>query len=233
MTKFIVHIYREMKLSYADIEADTPQDAAAIARDKPTADADNVEDCEGQNLAALVDVAGDEDFSQSVTVDFEPERHRKAASALLAACRLVVARWEHGDLAEAARACGEAIAVAEDALPSVRSPLEITEDEFDRRFSPVTNHLNPNACWGSGETGGCLFETYGEELEFVRRQDARTVWTFVDGDDGDQYLLSGFHFVNRIGYLISTMPVPEGADIQVRIPMENPDDAETGKAAEA
>jgi hypothetical protein len=31
------------------------------------------------------------------------------ALASLAACRLVVERWEHGDLAEAARACQEAI----------------------------------------------------------------------------------------------------------------------------
>jgi hypothetical protein len=36
-----------------------------------------------------------------------------AAPALLAACRMVVDRWERGDLAEAARACGDAIAQAE------------------------------------------------------------------------------------------------------------------------
>lgn len=34
------------------------------------------------------------------------------AAELLAACRMVVARWEHGDLAEAARACGRAVARA-------------------------------------------------------------------------------------------------------------------------
>jgi hypothetical protein len=33
------------------------------------------------------------------------------APALLAACRLVIERWEHGDLAEAARACAEAVAL--------------------------------------------------------------------------------------------------------------------------
>jgi hypothetical protein len=40
-----------------------------------------------------------------------------AAPAMLSACRMVVARWERGDLAEAARACGDAIAQA-DASPS-------------------------------------------------------------------------------------------------------------------
>jgi hypothetical protein len=40
-----------------------------------------------------------------------------AATALLAACRMVVARWEHGDLAEAARACDDAIALATSTCP--------------------------------------------------------------------------------------------------------------------
>ena len=83
MTNFIVHLYREMKLSYTGIEADSPEAAAAIASEKLTADADNIEDCDGQDLSALVDVAGDEDYSQSVTIDFEPERIRKAATKLL------------------------------------------------------------------------------------------------------------------------------------------------------
>lgn len=85
MTKYIVHLYREMRLTYADIEADTPQAAAAITRDKPTGDADDVNECDGETSAAHVDMAGDEDYSQSVTVDFEPEQQRKAAPKLLAA----------------------------------------------------------------------------------------------------------------------------------------------------
>ena len=40
-----------------------------------------------------------------------------AAPSLLAACRLVIERWERGDLAEAARACSAAIAEAENAHP--------------------------------------------------------------------------------------------------------------------
>ena len=138
-----------------------------------------------------------------------------------------------GEEGEAYRQATAVIAEATLALPPASPLLEITEDEFDERFPLLTNHLNPNASWGSGDEGGCLFETYGEELEFVRRQDPRTVWTLVDGGDDDQYLVSGFHFVNRIGYLISTMPVPEGADIEVRIPMDNPDDPEAHDAGEA
>jgi hypothetical protein len=104
------------------------------------------------------------------------------------------------------------------------APIEMSEDEFDCQYPLLKNHLNPNASWVYGEGPGCLFETYGEELPFVRQQDPSTVWTLVDGDDGHQYVISGYHFVNRIGYLISTVSVPQDADIQVHIPMEADND---------
>src|SRR5262249_55576332 len=85
MTIYNVHIYREMRITFGGIEADTPEAAAEIARGKPTGHADDIEDCDGQDLGALVDVAGDEDYEHSVTIDFEIERQRKAASELLAA----------------------------------------------------------------------------------------------------------------------------------------------------
>jgi hypothetical protein len=104
--------------------------------------------------------------------------------------------------------------------------IELTEDEFDDSYELKPNHLNPSAGWAIGDSGGCLFETYGEELAFVRQQDPCTVWTLMDGDDGDMYLVSGYHFVNRVGYLLSTIPIPEHVTIQVRLPMspdEDPD----------
>ena len=84
---FNVHIYREMKLLYGGIVADSHEQAAAIARDKPTDQADSIDDCDGETLAALVDVHGDEDYRQSRMIDFEPERQRKAAAKLLAALK--------------------------------------------------------------------------------------------------------------------------------------------------
>jgi hypothetical protein len=47
-----------------------------------------------------------------------------AAPALFAACRIVIDRWEHGDLAEAARACHTAVNLATDGRP----PWDITDD---------------------------------------------------------------------------------------------------------
>ena len=99
-----------------------------------------------------------------------------------------------------------------------RTLIQLSEHDFDAQYTLVRNHLNPNASWSYGDGPGCLFETYGDELEFVRKQDHCNVWTLADGDNGDLYLASGFHFVNRIGYLISTVPVPPDVDIEVRIP---------------
>jgi len=85
MTLYNVHSYREMRLYFPGIEAGTPEEAAQIATGKLTEEAEYSDDCDGENLAALVDVAGDDQHEQSVMIDFEPERLRKAAPRLLAA----------------------------------------------------------------------------------------------------------------------------------------------------
>jgi len=113
------------------------------------------------------------------------------------------------------------------------SLIQLSEDKFDDQYPLLRNHLNPNASWSYNDGPGCLFETYGEELEFVRGQDPSYVWTILDGDDDGQYLASGFHFVNRIGYLISTVPVPPEVEIEVRIPSSNNPEPEPEQQAES
>ena len=87
MKTYNVHLFREMRLTYPGIEAESPEAAASIARGKSADEADAIEDCDGEDFAALVDVAGDEDFRHSVTIDFEAEWRRKAASRLVAALK--------------------------------------------------------------------------------------------------------------------------------------------------
>ena len=72
MTHYNVHIFREMRLYFPGIEAKTPDEAARIAAERPTDDAVYVEDCDGDNTTALVDVVGDANFDQSVTIDLRP-----------------------------------------------------------------------------------------------------------------------------------------------------------------
>jgi hypothetical protein len=88
-TIYNVHIYREMRLVFGGIEADTPEAAASNARDKETEEADSIDDCDGETLAALVDLVGDEEYEQSRFIDFEPERQRKAAPKLWAALETI------------------------------------------------------------------------------------------------------------------------------------------------
>jgi hypothetical protein len=91
MTLYTVHLYREMRLTFERVEADTHEAAAAIARDRLTEDADDIEDCDGENLAALVDVVGDDQYEHSQMINFEDERLRKAAPELLKALKALYA----------------------------------------------------------------------------------------------------------------------------------------------
>ena len=85
MTVYNVHLYREMRLLFLDIEAESPEEAAEACRELPDeAACGPAEPCQGEAFAALVDVQGDSDYVQSVTIDFEAERIRKAAPKLLA-----------------------------------------------------------------------------------------------------------------------------------------------------
>lgn len=81
---------------------------------------------------------------------------------------------------------------------------QISEEEFDERFRPITNPDNDNILW----------ETYGDEYDFVKSQDPRKIWTIMDGDQ-DTWLVSGWHYVNRQNYVVTEVAVPEGEDYEV------------------
>ena len=50
--------------------------------------------------------------------------------------------------------------------------------------------------------GGCMYETYGEELEYVRNQPSNRIWTIIDEED-KLFFIAGYHIVNRLGYLVT------------------------------
>jgi len=92
----------------------------------------------------------------------------------------------------------------------------ITEDEFYTRFTPRKNELGDNASFD-----GCMFETYGEELKIVQKINHLTpkrVWTIIECD-GKMYYESGYHFVNRLGYLITEEEAE--ADVEYTVEMED------------
>jgi len=94
--------------------------------------------------------------------------------------------------------------------------IEMTEDEWFKTYKPIPNHIDKNASFSDGEHG-YMFETYGDEIEFVKSQSPDKIWMYGDGDDGGLYIWSGWGFVNRLGYFITEVPCPPDTDIQRRI----------------
>ena len=74
MKTYNVHIYREMRLFFPGIVASTAEEAATLAADMPSGAARALEDCDGENLAALVGVIDREDCQQNWMIDFDPVR---------------------------------------------------------------------------------------------------------------------------------------------------------------
>lgn len=98
--------------------------------------------------------------------------------------------------------------------------VQLSEIEFDEKFTLVKNHLDNNASFD-----GFMFETYDEELEFVKQMAKENrVVTILEGEcEKDEfgeespcmYYASGMHLVNRIGYLVTKEPIT--FDFEVKI----------------
>jgi hypothetical protein len=70
--------------------------------------------------------------------------------------------------------------------------------EWEEKFKPILNHF-------TNDPDHNMFETYGEEVEFVCKQDNKYVWTWIQGDMSD-LIVAGYHYVNRLGYYITEVP---------------------------
>lgn len=75
----------------------------------------------------------------------------------------------------------------------------MTYDLWHDTFKPI---------YSDKDTDTLQWETYGAEYEAVEKAheiNPKTIWTEVDGDSGT-YIISGWHFVNRIHYYITENP---------------------------
>jgi hypothetical protein len=98
------------------IDAETPAQALEIARVQ--VDDEPAEECNNRYPWHSFRISDGRGIEQLAWAN-EKALLRDAAGSLLDACRMVVDRWEHGDLAEAARACQSAIDLAMgNAVPS-------------------------------------------------------------------------------------------------------------------
>jgi hypothetical protein len=91
-------------------------------------------------------------------------------------------------------------------------PISLHEDTFYDYFRPMRLLEAEHNIWG-----GCGLETFGKDFEAVRRRDPGSVWTVVDGDSrGEQWIIPGVHYVNRVCYLISEIP-HHWVDVEFRV----------------
>ena len=90
--------------------------------------------------------------------------------------------------------------------------IELTEEEWFNTYKPIKNNLVESSSFD-----GHMFETYGEEVDFVKAQDENRIWMLGDGDDGGMYIWSGWGFVNRIGYFVTEVPFPDNTTIQIQV----------------
>ncbi len=113
----------------------------------------------------------------------------------------------------------EAIANCKDIF--MKKTIEnVTEDEFYTKFKRIKNHFDSNAGFD-----GCMFETYGKELDYVFEMSKQNrVITIIESDEErvrtfisdigvvitepipNFYYASGFYFVNRMGYFVLDIP---------------------------
>lgn len=96
---------------------------------------------------------------------------------------------------------------------------ELTMDEWIAKYKPITNHIDTNASFQDESGNGIMFETYGEEVEFVHNANPLCIWTYGTGDDGGSYIWNGYHYINRLGYFITEVPAPteEECVIQIKV----------------
>jgi len=81
----------------------------------------------------------------------------------------------------------------------------MTWEEWEEKYQPMSNQIV------SAPIDGYMFETYGDELEYVTSKcidHAYHLWTVIDNGD-KLYLSMGFHVVNRLGYILTEVPWTE------------------------
>lgn len=93
--------------------------------------------------------------------------------------------------------------------------IELNYGDWHDQFKPVKNHLDRGAA-----SEGTMFETYNEELDFVREsaeKDELKVWTLMDSEeDDDAVIVEGYHWVNRIGYYVTEVPAEKNTNYLIK-----------------
>ena len=74
-------------------------------------------------------------------------------------------------------------------------------DKFLEKYKPIEK-----------SDSNYLWETYDEDWDYVKEQNAEGnfVWTLIDGEGSELWIIPGVHLVNRLNYIICEIPFEEG-----------------------
>ena len=89
--------------------------------------------------------------------------------------------------------------------------VSLTWSEFVEQFQPIRNVF-------SKDEDQQMFETYGAEVDFVNNVPNDNVWTYLEVDGGT-VTTNGFHYVNRLGYFVTTVPAEEDTEYEIDLEM--------------
>jgi hypothetical protein len=105
----------------------------------------------------------------------------------------------------------------------METQITLSEEAFVALFRPRKNELKADASYDFG-AGGTMYETYGDEHDYVIAQNPAHIWTICSDEGNGDYIASGYHFADRLGYIITRNPVPDGVKITIDIPNVDSDD---------
>jgi len=85
--------------------------------------------------------------------------------------------------------------------------MKLTEDDWLEEYQPIEDEANLTDLW----------DTDDPILKVIKPEH---IWTLVEEDD-DGYIVSGFQFVNRLGYYITRKAWTESIAIKCNWPKED------------
>lgn len=89
----------------------------------------------------------------------------------------------------------------------------LREEQWEEKYKPQQNHIS-----GREEYNGWMFETYGEDDEFIRKfaqENPNRVWTVLTGLPTGDTIIQGFHLVDRYCHFITEVPFSDEEDVEV------------------
>jgi len=89
----------------------------------------------------------------------------------------------------------------------MNTTIDLTLNEFIQNYHPEV--------YSGGELRDYFAPATGEEKKYLDSIDYHHIWTLVTADDDGDFILNGYHLVNRLSYFVTKVPWQDGEDITI------------------